>query len=843
MSKALEEASLCGTTPTSSASPPESKKREKTVPHYLRASTGSCHDLCKHGHKNPSEEEVKFSGGRRKKLPTHLNNLALNRSAILDRSKDVRNKSLSLAKSSISLGEAERVAPKLTSSNRKGTASNKNLVPRTTASAEHKILNYDGSKKHSVVAEKAATNLRYSYGVPKCDKKETLPSKVAIYSAKLKIPEKALPEQSRTVDKVTSVKHSLLKRPASSSAELNMVKKVSDTSQASSHHLLYSKDRSTLKAKGKVASPAAVITRVRAKPGQSPMRSSNATTHGKGDSDTSRSSFSMESKLTASVEIQEKLHVTGYSVESIPAQPSLDATECIGNSLPAPLESSRSISDDGMSRGTEKSEAVACEASIEDDTVIELQHSGYSAESIPAPASLDGTECVGNSRLAQEKSSKSISDDDMLGNTEKSEALACEVSIKGDTVIEFQESLDDKEFNVVLHEYPENELAEQNGMDGRALKDEDSQTDDASLCRLPENSTTMEAADAYDPSLTHINSEIEDDQVKINVCVEPLNANGKEEMDIHEDVERSVEILVLKKHVEEPESCLDFASGNAAENDKVDEVLDSRTDNCTSYCNSISETFSDGELLDEPKSVLIELSDSTIQMAAVASVSNEIIESEGLESRIIIPQLPEELSDDEFYEEYDFEFSESDESGTEDAEATINGNRDESVKASDQRPRRMAASQLGDTNETPYKLKFKRGKIVELPPDSSGPRRLKFRRKAANEILNSQSQSARRIYKRSSKDNVVPANPDVQSSSVKLRHQDAQEKKDAQGLFNNVIEETACKLVESRKSKVKALVGAFETVISLQDGKPTSQTGNSQDSVQDEEGNAPEECE
>ncbi|CAA6657434.1 unnamed protein product [Spirodela intermedia] len=39
------------------------------------------------------------------------------------------------------------------------------------------------------------------------------------------------------------------------------------------------------------------------------------------------------------------------------------------------------------------------------------------------------------------------------------------------------------------------------------------------------------------------------------------------------------------------------------------------------------------------------------------------------------------------------------------------------------------------------------------------------------------------------------------------------------GLFNHVIEETASKLVETRRSKVKALVGAFETVISLQEGK------------------------
>ncbi|GJT56825.1 ribonuclease H-like domain-containing protein [Tanacetum coccineum] len=40
-------------------------------------------------------------------------------------------------------------------------------------------------------------------------------------------------------------------------------------------------------------------------------------------------------------------------------------------------------------------------------------------------------------------------------------------------------------------------------------------------------------------------------------------------------------------------------------------------------------------------------------------------------------------------------------------------------------------------------------------------------------------------------------------------------RKDAHGLLNNIIEETASKLAESRKSKVKALVGAFETVISL----------------------------
>ncbi|GJW91510.1 ribonuclease H-like domain-containing protein [Tanacetum coccineum] len=52
--------------------------------------------------------------------------------------------------------------------------------------------------------------------------------------------------------------------------------------------------------------------------------------------------------------------------------------------------------------------------------------------------------------------------------------------------------------------------------------------------------------------------------------------------------------------------------------------------------------------------------------------------------------------------------------------------------------------------------------------------------------------------------------------SVVLKHrQGEQEKKDAHGLLNNIIVETASNLAESRKSKVKALVGAFETVIYL----------------------------
>ncbi|XP_066388512.1 uncharacterized protein [Miscanthus floridulus] len=783
MSKDLEKDSPSGTTPTTSVSPLESKKNEKTVPNYLRATRGSCHDFCKYGHKNPSGEEPGFSGGRRKKLPAHLNNLTLHRSAILDRSKDVfslpdrskdvKNRSISLAKSSISLGEAERFAPKKTSANRKGVPSSEHMVPRTATPSQHKSLNSDGRKMHSIVAQKAPTNLRRSNGVPKIDKKKTMPAKGAIFPAKSKFREKTLLEKSRNVDRVTMAHQSLHNRPASSPTKLNMVKQGPVASQASSKHLL-SKRKNT--PEGPVA---ANITRMHAKAGQNPKRSSNSNINGKEGSDMPRSSLSLEPKLTASVEVQiDDPQITGYYIDSTLAELSPAITEYVDNS--------------------------------------------------PAP----------------EETSKSISEDDGVGRTEKSEVLGGEALLESTIALELQQSLDGREFSAILGESDlEHKLPEHNIVHNEASTDCDGQTDYAALCQLPEQVTTVENADVCDFISTQSNSKIEDDQVEVNASVESLISEGKKEIEIHEDFERSPGLLVVdKKHNEERESCLDLASGNAAENDMAGKVFDSRMNNSASHCQSISETSSDGGLLEEPKSMLIE--PSVFAGDELASISNEnTSEQDGLKSRIFIPrQSPEELSDNEFYEEYDFELSESDEFGTEDEETTINKNRDESMKSGGQRSRGTSTLELDDASLTPYKLKFKRGKIVELPPDSIGPRRLKFRRKSANEASNRESQPDRRIYKRNSTSNAVPT--DVESPGVKLRHQDAQEKKDAQGLFNNVIEETASKLVESRKSKVKALVGAFETVISLQDGKPTSltaQAGNSQDLIPDDEGNAPEE--
>ncbi|XP_051117778.1 uncharacterized protein LOC127242327 isoform X1 [Andrographis paniculata] len=83
----------------------------------------------------------------------------------------------------------------------------------------------------------------------------------------------------------------------------------------------------------------------------------------------------------------------------------------------------------------------------------------------------------------------------------------------------------------------------------------------------------------------------------------------------------------------------------------------------------------------------------------------------------------------------------------------------------------------------------------------SSPRRLRFR-------------TSRIIEAASGK------NADDECLKINLKHQTVQRKKEREGLLNNVIEETANKLVLSEKSKVKALVGAFEAVISLQEENP-----------------------
>ncbi|PIM99457.1 hypothetical protein CDL12_28045 [Handroanthus impetiginosus] len=124
-----------------------------------------------------------------------------------------------------------------------------------------------------------------------------------------------------------------------------------------------------------------------------------------------------------------------------------------------------------------------------------------------------------------------------------------------------------------------------------------------------------------------------------------------------------------------------------------------------------------------------------------------------------------------------------------------------------------------DKYRSPIKL-FRTEKSLDPQSDNNNLRKLRFRRARELGAEDTKSDWRRRIFKRVGDKNDA-AGAELSSRKVTLKHQDLQGKRDAQGLLNNVIEETASKLVESRKSKVKALVGAFETVISLQERKPS----------------------
>ncbi|CAL9198396.1 unnamed protein product, partial [Musa hybrid cultivar] len=177
-------------------------------------------------------------------------------------------------------------------------------------------------------------------------------------------------------------------------------------------------------------------------------------------------------------------------------------------------------------------------------------------------------------------------------------------------------------------------------------------------------------------------------------------------------------------------------------------------------------------------------------------------------------------SDNEDTEESESSCTES--TGSESETEEIKSSSDSKSLMSEMRPKQPPSFDPEDNHSLPYKLRFRRGKVIESQPESNGPRRLTFRRGRVVAVNGNGGHVRRKSFRRIVIDDEALKDPDHEAPTIVLRHQDMQEKKDAQGLFNNVIEETASKLVESRKSKVKALVGAFETVISLQDKKPAS---------------------
>jgi hypothetical protein len=193
--------------------------------------------------------------------------------------------------------------------------------------------------------------------------------------------------------------------------------------------------------------------------------------------------------------------------------------------------------------------------------------------------------------------------------------------------------------------------------------------------------------------------------------------------------------------------------------------------------------------------------------------------------------------------------------------ANITGNGEQTTNAEMEyksRPRKGGKKVSLDFKASPSrKLKFKRGKVVDkLHSDQDSTlRRLKFRRSSVRlvgEIQNSIGNTRKsgiengtkmksdKDFRRFKDVNVqgtkrrssgrkeigdIENGSKMKSEKVVLKHQNVEGKqRDGQSLYNNVIEETASKLALSRKSKVKALVDAFESVISLQDNRVTSVT-------------------
>ncbi|KAI9121617.1 hypothetical protein K1719_008650 [Acacia pycnantha] len=136
-------------------------------------------------------------------------------------------------------------------------------------------------------------------------------------------------------------------------------------------------------------------------------------------------------------------------------------------------------------------------------------------------------------------------------------------------------------------------------------------------------------------------------------------------------------------------------------------------------------------------------------------------------------------------------------------------------------PRRVGIVSSEDKTSQMPTLNIRRGNLVELQSETTTPRRLKFRRATGfGENPMVKVEGPRRSFKRRHESAIDSVCSPTGPEKVLLRRQGSHGKRDGHGLFNNVIEETANKLAEIRKSKVKALVGAFETIISLQERKP-----------------------
>jgi len=123
------------------------------------------------------------------------------------------------------------------------------------------------------------------------------------------------------------------------------------------------------------------------------------------------------------------------------------------------------------------------------------------------------------------------------------------------------------------------------------------------------------------------------------------------------------------------------------------------------------------------------------------------------------------------------------------------------------------------------KLRIRRGKIIDFGSEGNSPRKLKFKRGKIISGADTTSKCGGRRRLKTKGTNLSNDKEQQRKPRVVLKHQDSEKKRESRVLlFNKVIKETANKLVQTRKSKVKALVGAFESVISLQEKTSSATT-------------------
>ncbi|XP_077238376.1 uncharacterized protein LOC143879729 [Tasmannia lanceolata] len=119
------------------------------------------------------------------------------------------------------------------------------------------------------------------------------------------------------------------------------------------------------------------------------------------------------------------------------------------------------------------------------------------------------------------------------------------------------------------------------------------------------------------------------------------------------------------------------------------------------------------------------------------------------------------------------------------------------------------ASMDSNDEDRAGKLKFQQGKEIEIKEeDNHGNERLKFKEREESKSIEEQQ---------------------PEQENVALKRQQVKGKKESPA-YNDVIEETASKLVEKKKGKVLALAGAFETVISLQTPEDKGQSSPTSES-------------